>query len=205
MLAELGRRAPAGVDWRRMERAHRLAQRIVVALCRRGGWRRRGPDGRRWWERHAAGRIGFGGGARHEGDEVLLYLELDAGRAPTSARGSPLCWLGFADRLHDGGPPPAALAFDRWVVGTGAALLDALTDELRGRWAGMRRGGDVLHAFLDAAERAGRRDLGARVAARSPLAAARLAAWGREARAVRFFDDDYPAAQALLHALEARR
>ncbi len=175
-----------------------LARRVVLELCRRGGWRAR--EGKRWWDRHPPGVLRFGDGG--EGDAVLAYVALDDGQEVPGARGLALAWLGFADRLLDEGPPPDLLDWDGLVRGTGAAIVDALADELRGRWARMRRGGVVLDAFLDAAERAGARVLAARVALEAPAARARLARWRDEARAVRFIDDGYDEAQRLLAALE---
>lgn len=163
----------------------RAALRVVIEVARRG-WRRRG--GLRWWERHAPGVI-----EREVGEEVLGYVD------GTGGRDSALMWLGLMFEEE----PPAELSFDAWFSGTRAALLDGLADELRGRWATAKRGGAVVDAFMDAAERAGRRELAVWVLGRAPLARVRVARWVDEARAVRFFEDEYAAAQRLLAAVEA--
>ena len=178
-----------------MSRVRQVALSTLVELCRRGGWRRRG--GLRWWERHPPAELRFGPGEL--GDELRAYL---AGRADPS---SALAWLGQLVVVDDGGDVPESAAFERWVTGTGGALLDALVDELRGRWRTAARGGDVVDAFLGAADRRGARELAIRVMGGAPLARGTLARWAEEARAVRFFDDGHAAAQGVLRALEEAR
>ena len=71
------------------------------------------------------------------GDQVLIYLALDAAADPAQAaiaaqplvRAAPLAWLGFADQLA--GPPPA---FASLCAGAGAIVVEALAGELASRW-----------------------------------------------------------------------
>ena len=71
------------------------------------------------------------------GDQVMVYLALDAASAPAQAaiaaqplvRAAPLAWLGFADLLA--GSPPA---FAGLCTGAGAIVVEALTGELASRW-----------------------------------------------------------------------
>lgn len=74
------------------------------------------------------------------GDEVVLYLALDASKetpaqhaiANTSfARASGLAWLGFA-HVMDGTPEPKL--FGPLATGAGAVVVEALTGELARRW-----------------------------------------------------------------------
>lgn len=116
-------------------------------------------------------------------DELMLYLAADLiekadgrGAELVIAAGSPLGWLGFAGQLaraKHGAPP---MAFDRWVQGDGAVILEALQPDLCRRWIAMEQGKRavvevaemitlggaqevVLDSLLAAADRAGRRDL----------------------------------------------
>lgn len=116
-------------------------------------------------------------------DELMLYLAADLmeqadGRAAelVVAAGSPLCWLGFAGRLARAKHAAPPMAFDRWVQGDGAVILESLQPDLCRRWIAMEQGkravvevaemitlGGAQEAVLDpllaAADRAGRRDL----------------------------------------------
>jgi hypothetical protein len=71
------------------------------------------------------------------GDQVLIYLALDAATDPALAAiaaqplvcAAPLAWLGFADKLA--GRPPA---FTALCEGAGAIVVEALAGELASRW-----------------------------------------------------------------------
>jgi len=117
-------------------------------------------------------------------DELFFALALDALRplpdvfpllaAKAVFRGNPLCWLiSPGDFAADEPIPPA---FDRWLTGTRAAILECLQPALTQRWVRSERGkgqvGDwqqmrqqgraelaALAAFLAAAETAARPDL----------------------------------------------
>lgn len=131
------------------------------------------------------------------GDQLLIYLALDAVRATPSAvsalarqayvRAAPLAWLGFANALvADGGVPPR---FDDLVAGTGAIVVEALRGELAKRWREVELGkramiqpdalialgaaqDAVLGSFMAACDAAHRRDLAAFVLdAAAPLLA----------------------------------
>lgn len=75
------------------------------------------------------------------GDQVMVYLALDATRVTPAARviasqpfvhASALAWLGFAPLLAGKGAPPAN--FDSITDGAGAVVVEALSDELGRRW-----------------------------------------------------------------------
>lgn len=202
------------------------------------------------------------------GDELLLYLGCDLLRragcaaelgAGAGLRASSLVWLGAPELLALHGAAAedeAALAgFDRWLVGSGSAVLEGLQPDLAARWADLERHkarireparllalgqtqARILTALSRRAAAAGRRDLMrfvlealavvlaprpeaqrwvAALATQGSLgerqAAARasgalceglevLHRWASEARTVRFFDDDYAAAQLLLRQWE---
>ncbi|HEU0030193.1 MAG TPA: hypothetical protein VFQ53_06165 [Kofleriaceae bacterium] len=117
------------------------------------------------------------------GDQVMVYFALDAARATPALRviatqpfvqAAPLAWLGFAPYMIGGKVP----AFDSLVHGAGAIVIEALSDELARRWqaeeVAKRSITDpselialgtaqdaVLGGFLDACDRAKRRDLAA--------------------------------------------
>lgn len=127
-----------------------------------------------------------GDGTLALGDQLLAYLACDLlvrvgcggalGRERLFAR-SPLCWLGFPDRLAPQlERAPTLPAFAPLVTGGGAVLLEALQADLARRWLEVERGKRgvrrieamralgraqeaVLAAFTDAAAAAGRRDL----------------------------------------------
>jgi hypothetical protein len=127
-----------------------------------------------------------GDGTLALGDELLAYLACDllvrtgcggaVGRERLFAR-SPLCWLGFPDRLAPRlEKDPALPDFAGLVAGPGALLLEALQPDLARRWVELERGKRavrrieamsslgraqeaVLAAFTDAAAGAARRDL----------------------------------------------
>jgi len=195
------------------------------------------------------------------GDQVMIYLALDAARATPAARviaaqalvaAAPLAWLGFAPLLAAQKRPPPE-SFATLVTGAGAIVVEALADELAARWyAGeltkrqvedpaelVALGGRqdlVLGRFMAACDGARRRDLArwvldaaaplfarnlsphvvaldprrplseraqARVAAGALMRAIeRWNAWDQLHRGVRYFDDDYQAAQLLLQHFE---
>ncbi|MBX3160967.1 MAG: hypothetical protein KF773_33720 [Deltaproteobacteria bacterium] len=118
------------------------------------------------------------------GDEVMIYLALDAARMTPAARvvasqpfvhASALAWLGFAPLLgQNKGQPPATFA--ALATGAGAIVVEALSEELAKRWHGSelpkRQIEDphelialgaaqdaTLSRFMDACDRAKRRDL----------------------------------------------
>jgi hypothetical protein len=119
------------------------------------------------------------------GDQVLVYLALDAARTTPALRGlaiqpfvrnAPLAWLGFAPLLVGRGVKVPA--FDSLTEGVGAIVVEALQGELAKRWYGselakraitdphelIELGGGqegVLKAFMDACDKRGRRDLAA--------------------------------------------
>lgn len=116
------------------------------------------------------------------GDQVLVYLALDAAKATPAlrviaaqpfVRACPLAWLAFPASFAGKTPVPA---FDSLVTGVGAIVVEALRLELGKRWhAGeltKRAMTDpdqlialgatqdaVLEGFMAAASKAGRRDL----------------------------------------------
>jgi hypothetical protein len=123
------------------------------------------------------------------GDEVVLYLALDAARdswvqaalaAQPLAVGSALAWLGFAHAIPATARPPA---FAHLCTGAGAIVVEAITPELAARWRSIelvKRGvaaqsgwypsidnllalgntqAAALTAFMDACDAAHRRDL----------------------------------------------
>lgn len=115
------------------------------------------------------------------GDQLLIYLALDAARATPALRviamqpfvhGAALAWLGFATYLAGGKPP----AFDSLVTGTGPIVVEALSDEIARRWHASELAkrsltepaellafgtaqDQTLSGFLDACDRHQRRDL----------------------------------------------
>jgi FtsH ternary system-associated peptide len=117
------------------------------------------------------------------GDQVMVYLALDATRVTPAARviasqpfvhASALAWLGFAPLLAGKGPPPAN--FDSLTDGAGAVVVEALSDELARRWYAaelpkrqiedpqelITLGGaqdTVMTAFMDSCDKRKRRDL----------------------------------------------
>lgn len=121
------------------------------------------------------------------GDQVVIYLALDAARATPALRGiamqpfvrdAPLAWLGFATTLA--GRNAIVPAFDSLVSGAGAIVIEALTGDTKGelarRWYGAelakRATSDpaelielgaaqdaVLGGFMAACDAKGRRDL----------------------------------------------
>jgi FtsH ternary system domain X6 len=129
------------------------------------------------------------------GDQVIIYLALDAATDPAQAaiaaqplvRAAPLAWLGFADKLAGAPPGFAALC-----GGAGAIVVEALTGELAGRWRAVElrkramtdpRAVIALGAAQDAAlagwlaacDAHGRRDLASFVIdAAAPLIAAQI-------------------------------
>jgi hypothetical protein len=116
-------------------------------------------------------------------DELMLYLAADLleqadgrGAELVVVAGSPLCWLGFAGRLARAKHSAPPMAFDRWVQGDGAVILEALQPDLCRRWIAMEQGKRtiieisemitlgaaqeaVLEPLLTSVDRAGRRDL----------------------------------------------
>ncbi|HWO23222.1 MAG TPA: hypothetical protein VNO30_30985 [Kofleriaceae bacterium] len=194
------------------------------------------------------------------GDQLLVYLALDAARttpavrvlaAQPFVRAAPLAWLGHAHALARRGAAPPS--FGPLTEGVGAIVVEALAGELARRWYAVELGkramfepeplldlgaaqDQTLTGFMTACEAAARRDLAAFVLdAAAPLllrnvmpaplqldpnttlavrAQARLAAgslvravvrwgeWDGLHRGVRYFDDDYPAAQLLLERFE---
>ena len=194
------------------------------------------------------------------GDQLLVYLALDAARttpalrvlaAQPFVRTTPLAWLGHAHALARRGA--AAPSFASLTEGAGAIVVEALAGELARRWSTVELGkramfepeplidlgaaqDQALGGFMASCDAASRRDLAAFVIdAAAPLlqrnlmpapaqldpnttlavrAEARLAAgsllravvrwgdWDQLHRGVRYFDDDYPAAQLLLERFE---
>ncbi len=117
-------------------------------------------------------------------DHLMLYLSVDlldrlnCGEITRqkASRSSPLIWLGFAN-LFVSQDEAESLDFGPWVEGQGAALIEALSEDLADRWRRMEwrkqrifsgrqmrvLGGAqtaTLAAFMDAAAKAGRYDLG---------------------------------------------
>ena len=194
------------------------------------------------------------------GDQLLVYLALDAARTTPAVRvlaaqpfvhAAPLAWLGHAHALARRGA--TAPSFAPLTEGVGAIVVEALAGELARRWYAVELGkramfepeplielgaaqDQALEGFMQSCAAAGRRDLAAFVLdAAAPLLArnlspapaqldpnttlavraqARLAAgsllravvrwgeWDQLHRGVRYFDDDYPAAQLLLERFE---
>ena len=119
------------------------------------------------------------------GDQVMVYLALDAARTTPAlrgiaiqpfVRGAPLAWLGFAPLLV--GKGVKIPAFDSLTEGVGAIVVEALQGELGRRWFGSELakraitdpqelidlGGaqeTVLAQFMNACDKRGRRDLAA--------------------------------------------
>jgi len=119
------------------------------------------------------------------GDQVMVYLALDAARMTPALRGiaiqpfvrqAPLAWLGFASVLAAHGEPVPATGYEALVDGVGAIVIEALQVELAKRWSGAelaKRGvtdpaellalgaaqDAVLTAFMGACDARGRRDL----------------------------------------------
>ena len=119
------------------------------------------------------------------GDQVMVYLALDAARSTPALRGialqpfvrnAPLAWLGFAPLLV--GRTAKVPAFDSLTAGVGAVVVEALQGELARRWftaeLDKRAITDpqelidlgsaqeaVLGQFMSACDRRGRRDLAA--------------------------------------------
>jgi hypothetical protein len=133
------------------------------------------------------------------GDQVLIYLALDAVAATPAlrvlasqpfVRASPLAWLGFAHLFarRDAQAP----VFDELVEGVGSIVVEALSGELGRRWqrAELQKRGmtdpaalvelgaaqdQTLQRFMDACETSGRRDLATFVIdAAAPLLARNL-------------------------------
>ena len=119
------------------------------------------------------------------GDQLVVYLALDAARTTPALRGiaiqpfvraAPLAWLGFAPLLV--GRNVKVPSFDSLTEGVGAIVLEALTGELAKRWyaseLGKRAITDpqelielgagqeaVLTQFMASCDKRGRRDLAA--------------------------------------------
>jgi hypothetical protein len=123
------------------------------------------------------------------GDELTIYLALDLLHSGSAAqtlaeqplvRASRLAWLGFYDVLVRHEMPQRGLldpsAFAPFVTGPGAIVLEALQQDLARRTLEVERGkkeirkletmtslgavqGETLGSFMDAADKAGRRDL----------------------------------------------
>jgi hypothetical protein len=117
------------------------------------------------------------------GDQVMVYLALDAARTTPALRGiaiqpfvraAPLAWLGFAPLLVT--RTAKVPAFDSLVDGVGALVVEALGGELARRWFAaelskraitdpqelidLGSGQEaVLKHFMDACDKKGRRDL----------------------------------------------
>lgn len=121
------------------------------------------------------------------GDLVLLFFAHEGLRETADSLGAPslrkrtpfiyhgLCWLAYPEDFTQA-PADAVPRFEPWMTGVGAAVLEALQPVLLARWLHvesnkeriekpdvMRALGNsqdrVLTAFLQACERAGRRDL----------------------------------------------
>jgi len=134
------------------------------------------------------------------GDQLLVYLALDAARATPAlrilamqpfVRAAPLAWLGFAHLM--GKRSAAAPRFDDLAEGAGAIVVEALAGELARRWYAVELGkramaepdalielGDAqdqtLSGFMASCEARRRRDLAAFVIdAAAPLLARNLA------------------------------
>ena len=119
------------------------------------------------------------------GDQLMVYFALDSARTTPALRGiaiqpfvraAPLAWLGFAPLLVARNVKIPSM--DSLTEGVGAIVVEALTGELAKRWyaseLGKRAitdpqemielgGGQeaVLKAFMDSADKRGRRDLAA--------------------------------------------
>jgi hypothetical protein len=119
------------------------------------------------------------------GDQLLVYLALDAARttpalrvlaAQPFVRAAPLAWLGHAAALARSGELPGPGFFAGLTRGTGAIVLEALSDELARRWyaAELAKRGmfepdaliavgaaqkQVLEGFMASCDAARRRDL----------------------------------------------
>lgn len=119
------------------------------------------------------------------GDQLMVYLALDAARTTPALRGiamqpfvraAPLAWLGFAPLLA--GRNAKIPAFDSLTEGAGPIVVEALTGELARRWYAAELGkrtitdpqelievgaaqDTVLDQFMSACDRRGRRDLAA--------------------------------------------
>lgn len=119
------------------------------------------------------------------GDQLMVYLALDAARTTPALRGiaiqpfvraTPLAWLGFAPLLT--GRNVKIPSFDSLTEGVGAIVVEALTGELAKRWyaseLGKRAITDpselidlgagqeaVLSQFMASCDKRGRRDLAA--------------------------------------------
>jgi hypothetical protein len=116
------------------------------------------------------------------GDQVVLYLALDASRGTQAQIGlamqpftksSGLAWLGYAHHI-EGVPDPGV--FDALTSGAGAIVVEALTGEIGKRWRSMEIAkrsirdpqrlatvgaaqDQTLQGFMAACDRAKRRDL----------------------------------------------
>jgi len=135
------------------------------------------------------------------GDQVMIYLALDAASGTQSAvtlaaqplvRAAPLAWLGFAELLG-AALPPGPPSFDALCAGAGAIVVESLTGHLAQRWREVELGkraltapealvalgaaqDATLHGFLAACDRHRRRDLaGFVVDAAAPLLAREIA------------------------------
>jgi hypothetical protein len=122
-----------------------------------------------------------------DGDLVLLYFAHEGLRATPDSLGAPslrrrapfvshgLAWLAYPEDFTQA-PEGASPTFTPWMTGAGACVVEALQPELESRWAhvesskeriekpeAMRALGRsqerALTAFLEACEKAGRRDL----------------------------------------------
>ncbi len=124
------------------------------------------------------------GGKLEVGDQLLIYLALDAAQGTPALRvlaaqpfvqASPLAWIGFASQFAGTTPPES---FDSLITGAGPIVVEALSDEIARRWHALeisRRNlvdptevtaigaaqDAALENFLDACDRANRRDLAA--------------------------------------------
>ena len=119
------------------------------------------------------------------GDQLMVYFALDATRATPAlrvlaaqpfVRAAPLAWLGFSSCLCAGAGGDELPDFASLVAGSGAIVVEALSDELAKRWhaselakrsmtdpdelVALGTSQDALLCkFLDACDRGGRRDL----------------------------------------------
>jgi len=170
-------------------------------------------------------------------DLLLLYFAHQGLRQGADSLGAPelrrrppfvqhgLCWMAYPED-YAAAPAAARPDFAPWTAGPGAAMLEALQPELEERWlaveagkarltdpAAMRALGQsqerVLAAFLDALEKAGRRDLArflVRAAARllGPHAHAGMWTGGLALGGMRLADRaaTYQAALAFVRALD---
>jgi hypothetical protein len=121
------------------------------------------------------------------GDLLLLFFAHEGLRdtveglgAPTLRKRAPymshgLCWLAYPEDFTQA-PGEAVPSFAPWTDGVGACILEALQPDLQARWVHVESGKErieqpatmralgtaqdrVLTSFLDAVEKAGRRDL----------------------------------------------